>query len=400
MIARSRIDHFNTVSLETRTMRKHCMAASVLLGVSMPVFAQSSVTLYGLIDEGFNYTNNANGHKAYQLESGYVFGSRWGLKGAEDLGGGYKAVFQLENGFDVNTGRLGQGGLMFGRQAYVGINTDRYGGVTLGRQYDSLVDYFAQTTVTGNWGGYIFAHPYDNDNATNTFRVNNTVKYTSPDFAGLKFGGTYSFSNDTNFANNRQYSVGAQYTNGGLLLAAAYLQANNPSATATGAINNGGDENFVGQRLRIFGAGINYTFGPATLGFAYTNTYVAQPVSSGYVGAITPTTGTLSSLRFQNFEVNGKYQFTPAFYVGALYTYTRTNFDTTASKSHPVYQQGGLMADYLLSKRTDVYLQAAYQHAGGDKTGSVLDFAYVPGAADVSSSSNQVLVRAAIVHRF
>jgi predicted porin len=381
-------------------MKKSLIAAAVLGSFIAPAMAQSSVTLYGLIDEGFDYTNNAKGQKAYQLASGYYAGSRWGLKGTEDLGGGYKATFQLENGFDLNTGRLGQGGLGFGRQAYVGIVNDQFGSVTLGRQYDSLVDYFAQTTVTGNWGGYIFAHPYDNDNATNTFRVNNTVKYTSPTIAGFKFGGTYSFSNDTNFANNRQYSVGAQYTLGGLLVAASYLQANNPSATAAGAINNGGDENFVGQKLRIFGAGVNYTFGPATLGFAYTNTYVGQPVSSGYVGAITPTVGTLSSLRFQNFEINGKYQFTPAFYLGAVYTYTRANFDTTASKSHPVYHQGGLMIDYLLSKRTDVYLQAAYQHAGGDKNGSVLDFAYVPGAADVSSSSNQVLVRAAIVHRF
>ncbi|SAK87630.1 porin [Caballeronia hypogeia] len=381
-------------------MKKNYIAASVLLVFSVPALAQSSVTLYGLIDEGLTFTNNAKGHQAYQMQSGYLAGSRWGLKGAEDLGGGYKATFQIENGFDVNTGGLGQGGLGFGRQAYVGLVNDQFGGVTLGRQYDSLVDYLAQTTVTGSWGGYIFAHPYDNDNATNTFRVNNTVKYTSPTFAGLKFGGTYSFSNDTNFANNRQYSVGAQYTLGGLLLAASYLHANNPSATATGAINNGGDENFVAQRLQIFGAGVNYNFGAATLGFVYTNTYIAQPVSSGYVGPITPATGTLSSLRFQNFEINGRYQFTPAFSLGAVYTYTRTNFDTTAGKSHPNYQQGGLMVDYLLSKRTDVYLQAAYQHAGGDKNGSVLDVAYVPGAAAVSSNSNQVVVRGAIMHKF
>ncbi|RQR51592.1 porin [Burkholderia sp. Bp9140] len=382
-------------------MKKTCIAASVFLVFSVPALAQSTVTLYGLIDEGIDFTNNAKGHKAYQMESGYLAGSRWGMKGTEDLGGGYKAVFQIESGFDVNTGKLGQGGLGMGRQAYVGIDNERYGRVTLGRQYDSLVDYLAQTTVTGGWGGYIFAHPYDNDNATNTFRVNNTVKYASPTIAGgLNFGGTYSFSNDTNFANNRQYSVGAQYATGGLLLAAAYLQANNPSATASGAINNGGDENFVAQRLRIFGAGVNYTIGAATLGFVYTNTYVSQPLSSGYVGAITPTAGTLSSLRFQNFEVNGKYQFTPAFSLGAVYTYTHTNFNTTAGNAHPNYHQAGLMANYQLSKRTNVYLQGAYQHVSGDKTGSVLDVAYVPGAADVSSSRNQVVVRAAIMHKF
>ncbi|HDR9318569.1 TPA: porin [Burkholderia vietnamiensis] len=379
---------------------KKGVLVSVLSVVALPAMAQSTVTLYGLIDEGFNFTNNVRGNKVYELQSGFAQGSRWGLKGTEDLGGGLNAVFQLENGFNVNNGRLGQGGLMFGRQAYVGLASDRFGTVTLGRQYDALVDFLAQTTANGNWAGNLLSHPYDNDNTDNTFRVNNTVKYTSPTISGFQFGGTYSFSNGTNFANNRQYSVGAQYANGGLLVAAAYLQANNPSATADGAINNGGDENFVAQRLRVFGAGVNYSFGPATLGFAYTNTHVAQPASSGYVGAIAPTAGTLSSLRFQNFEVNGKYQFTPAFYVGAMYTYTRADFNATSGKQHPNYQTVGLMADYNLSKRTDIYLQGAYQHVGGDQTGTVLDVAYVPGADDVSSNRNQLLVRAAIRHKF
>ncbi|MGC2967732.1 porin [Paraburkholderia aspalathi] len=380
---------------------KKIISAAALAAFSFPVFAQNTVTLYGLIDEGFDYTNNVKGGKVYELQSGYAQGSRWGLKGTEDLGGGLKAVFQIESGFDVNNGKLAQGGLGFGRQAYVGVASNQFGTVTLGRQYDSLVDYLAQTTANGNWGGYLFSHPYDNDNTDNTFRVNNTVKYTSPSFAGLQFGGTYSFSNDTNFANNRQYSAGAQYATGGLLLAAAYLQANNPSATAGGAINNGGDENFVAKRLRVFGAGINYTFGSATVGFAYTNTNADQPLSSGYVGAITPVGGaTLSSLRFNNFEVNAKYQFTPALYVGAAYTYTRTSFNATSGQLHPNYHSAGLMADYNLSKRTDVYVQGAYQHAGGDKTGTVLDVAYVPGAAAVSSTSNQFVLRAAIRHKF
>jgi predicted porin len=380
---------------------KKILTGLVVSAITVPAMAQNSVTLYGVIDEGFDYTNNVTGSKVYELQSGYAQGSRWGLKGAEDLGGGLKAVFQLENGFNVNNGRLGQGGLMFGRQAYVGISSDQLGTVALGRQYDSLVDFFAQTTANGNWAGALFSHPYDNDNSDNTFRVNNTIKYTSPSFSGFQFGGTYSFSNDTNFANNRQYSVGMQYQTGGLLFAAAYLQANNPSATAGGAINNGGDENFLAKRLQVIGAGVNYTFGGATLGFAYSNTYLTQPLSSGYVGAITPPGGaTLSSLRFNNFEVNAKYQFTPQFYVGADYTYTRTNFDATSGKAHPNYQSAGLMADYNLSKRTDVYVQGAYQHAGGDQTGTVLDFAFVPGADNVSSTQNQFVARVALRHKF
>jgi predicted porin len=381
-------------------MKDKILVAAAVAAFASAAHAQSTVTLYGLIDEGFDFTNNVAGSKSYSLQSGYLQGSRWGLKGSEDLGGGLNAIFQVENGFDVNNGRLGQGGLMFGRQAYVGVSSSTYGVVTLGRQYDSVVDYLAQTTANGNWGGYLFSHPYDNDNTDNTFRVNNTVKYTSPTLAGVQFGGTYSFSNSTNFANNRQYSAGATYTNGGLLLAAAYLQANNPSATAGGAITNAGDQNFLGSRLRIFGAGINYTIAAATLGFAYTNTDVANPVSSGYVGPITPTGGAASNLRFQNFEVNAKYQFTPAFYAGVMYYYTRATLKQPTQTTHPNYQMVGLTGDYFLSKRTDVYLQGAYQHVGGDKTGSVLDLAYVPGADGVSSSVNQFVVRAAIRHKF
>lgn len=166
-----------------------------------------------------------------------------------------------------------------------------------------------------------------------------------------------------------------------------------------GAITNGG--NFEANRLRVFGAGVNYTFGSATLGFVYTNTDVAQPQTSAYVGAITPVGGaTLSSLKFNNFEVNAKYQFTPAFSAGAMYTYTRASFNATSGNLHPNYQTVGLMADYNLSKRTDVYAQGVYQRVGGDVTGTVLDRAYVLGAADTSSNKSQVVLRVALRHKF
>ncbi len=147
------------------------------------------------------------------------------MKGAEDLGGGYKAIFQLENGFDLDTGRLGQGGRMFGRQAYVGVSNDKFGRITLGRQYDSVVDYLAQTTSNGQ---LVRAPVLASASTARSVR--------KPDMAGFQFGGTYSFSNDTNFADNRQNSFGAQYTTGGLLFAAVYLQADNTGATSGGAI--------------------------------------------------------------------------------------------------------------------------------------------------------------------
>ncbi|AJG21733.1 Outer membrane protein (porin) [Cupriavidus basilensis] len=300
----------------------------------------------------------------------------------------------------MDTGRAFQGGLLFGRQAYMGLSSDTLGALTVGGQYDSVVDFLAQNSAGGTWGGYMFAHPYDNDNLINTFRTNNTVKYASPPLGGLKFGAMYGFSDDVRISNNRLVSVGGQYTAGGLLLSAAYLQADNPSATSYGAINNGGDQNLLGSRLRIFGAGAAYTIGKAALGLAYSNTDVNDPQSSGYVGPIAPAVGKPSSLRFQNIEVNAKYQFGASYWLGAMYSYTRADFNTTSGKQHPTYHSIGLMADYLLSKRTDVYLQGVYQHVGGDATGSVLDVAYVAGAANVSSNRNQLLFRVGVRHFF
>ena len=395
-------------------MNNKIILAAIASACATSAFAQSSVTLYGLIDEGFDYTTNVGGSHAYEMTSGYAQGSRWGLKGSEDLGGGLKTIFQIESGFNVNTGKLAQGGLGFGRQAYVGIESERYGTLTFGRQYDSVVDYLALTTANGNWGGYLLSHPFDNDNTDNTFRINNTVKYASPDLSGFQIGGTYSFSNSTGFADNRQLSVGAQYTYGGLLVAAAYLNADNPGATSGGAIAGsnstiGADANFQSERLRVFGAGINYTVGAATVGFVYTHTDLRNPTANvAYLSAlesIQPTTGalaggTLTRLRYQNFELNGKYQFTPAFFVGAQYVYTLENYDATTGSVQPKIHSVGLMADYSLSKRTDVYVQGAWQKISGDATGSALDQAYVPGAQDLSSSSRQLVVRAAIRHTF
>ncbi len=388
-------------------MKKHLFSLAALTAFAVPAFAQSSVTLYGLIDEGLDYTNNVRGGHVYELASGYAQGSRWGLKGSEDLGGGLTALFQLENGFNASNGGLNQGGRMFGRQAYVGLSSN-FGTVTLGRQYDSVVDYLAQTTANGNWAGYLFSHPLDNDNTDNSFRVNNTIKYASPDYAGFQFGGTYSFSNDPGFANNRQYSVGGQYTNGGLLVAGAYLQANNPGVTTGGAIATN-DANFVSSRLRVFGGGINYTFGPATAGFVYTNTNIKNPTSNaGYFVTgdfLTPQTGplagaTVNALKYQNFEVNGKYQLTPAMFIGAQYVFTTEHYETTRGNVKPKIHTFGLMVDYTLSKRTDVYVQGAFQKVAGDSTGSSLDNAFIPGADDRSSSSKQVVARVAIRHKF
>ena len=112
-------------------MNKTVLAASALCSIiASAAQAQSSVTLYGIIDEGINCNSNVKDGRSYALQSGVMQGSRWGLRGVEDLGGGLQTIFVLENGFDLNTGKASQGGLLFGRQAYVGLSS-RYGTVKL-----------------------------------------------------------------------------------------------------------------------------------------------------------------------------------------------------------------------------------------------------------------------------
>ncbi|CAG9216707.1 Porin, GBP family [Paraburkholderia tropica] len=371
--------------------------------------AQSSVTLYGLIDAGITYVRGGD-ENAWQMRSGAVNGSRWGLRGSEDLGGGLKAIFTLENGFSITNGSASQSGRMFGRQAFVGVASDRYGALTLGRQYDSVVDYLAPLSITGTqFGGTTAAHPFDNDNLNNSIRFNNTVKYASIDYAGLRFGATYSFSNSTEFANNRAYSFGASYVWSGFTVAAGYLQLNNditstvfsnngPSSSASGAQT--GEWTFLAGRQRTFGGGLSYVYGPLTAGLVYTQTNLSDAlgggVSSGASGTSAGIAFRANSARFQNFEGNVRYALTPAITLAAAYTYTRSDFGGGVA---PIFNTVSAQADYVVSKRTDVYLQGNYQHVSRN-FGNVP--AYLNGLPATSNTTpeKQGAVTIGMRHRF
>jgi predicted porin len=121
-------------------MKKMAFIVGTLLGAaSSAAYSQSSVTMYGEIDEGVHYQSNIGRGKAVYMDSlDGIDGSRWGMQGAEDLGNGYKAIFTLESGVNLNNGQFGQGGTAFGRQAFVGLSSDKYGSLTFGRQYDMV----------------------------------------------------------------------------------------------------------------------------------------------------------------------------------------------------------------------------------------------------------------------
>jgi len=378
-------------------MKKSLLTFGVLSTFAGAAQAQNTVTLYGLIDAGITYTNNQDGNKNFQATSGAVNGSRWGLKGSEDLGGGLKAIFQLESGFSITTGKLGQGSREFGRQAFVGLSSDQAGSITLGRQYDSVVDYLAPLSLTGTPnGGTQFAHPFDNDNLDNSFRISNSVKYQSVNYGGLKFGGLYGFSNDAGgFATNRAYSLGASYNYGPMNVAAGYMQLNNSGTTlnSSGAVSD--DATFTAARQRTFGAGINYAFGSATVGLVFTQTHLDDATgigasASGVTDGITLNGG---SARFTNYEVNGRYNLTPAWSLSGAYTFTDARIDGVS----PKYNQVSVQTAYALSKRTDVYLMGVYQHVSG--TGSSGLTADINGLS-ASSTDSQVAATIGLRHRF
>ncbi|MFM0504810.1 porin [Paraburkholderia caffeinilytica] len=386
---------------------------SILLFVaatfSVPALAQSSVTLYGSIDEGPEYNSNAGGKQLYNLTTAALGGSRWGIRGVEDLGGGMSALFRLENGFDDGTGKLLQGGLLFGRQAYAGLSSSRLGTITFGRQYDSEVDYVGPVTVGDQWGGTIGSHPGDLDNFDNSQRTNNAIKYSSPDYDGFTYGGLYSLGGIAgNVTRNQVWSLGAAYSNGPLVLGAAYLNARNPnvsffgtssSGTLTAATSNNTSPVFSGyasaNTYQVIGAGGNYTIGATTLGANYSN---VKFLNLGNTAESGPNPTKFSGdATFNNVEVSLKYQFTPALLAGVEYTYTRGS--SVNGRDPAQYNQGTLGVMYSLSKRTDLYIVAVYQKASGvDSTGKPAVAAI--NQVTASSSDRQTVVSLGFRQKF
>jgi predicted porin len=374
------------------------IASTLLAGTA---YAQSSVTLYGVVGDGLNYTSNVGGHSALQLANGNVENSRWGLLGSEDLGGGNRAIFRLENGFNVNTGALGQGGREFGRQAYVGLASNRYGTLTLGRQYDPTIDLFARFTVGGSYMGALGTHPLDNDNTGLDFRVNNSVKYVSPEYHGVTAEAMYAFSNEPGgFADNRLYGGGLRYSRDGVSLAAAYMKMNNPGG-ANGAVATDGV--FTGSSQQDIVAGASYKFSSTELGLAYSHVDVYSPTSAVYLvpASTQPPNGKWNSWKFDNIEVNGRYFFHPYLWAAAAYTFTYAHLAATTGEYVPKWHQLTLMLNYDLSKMTAVYLQGTYVHLVSAHTGTAFDTPQVPVATTgASSSENQMVLRVGMTKRF
>ncbi|MGF6507929.1 porin [Paraburkholderia sp. 32] len=367
----------------------------VLLGMSLvssAAFAQSSVTLYGIIDDGLTWTSNQGGKSAVQMQGSISQGNRWGLKGAEDLGGGTSAIFRLENGFNVNTGTLSQGGRLFGRLAYVGLSNDHYGTFTLGRQGEAVGDYIGALSANGTLpGGILFPHPGDLDNNGIDFRLNNAVKYVSPTIAGLTGVAMYSFGGvPGDFNKNSAKSFALQYVGGSLQLVGAYTSIDHPATAVPEGVwtpNNtvNGNYGLAASSYKVLALAAAYTIGSARFTADWTHTQF---------GGLDPTLGAKINghVTFNIAELVASYMVTPTLQLGAAYSYTQGNVSATGKSPH--YNEVDASVDYLLSRATDVYASATYMRAGG---GAVADLAPV---LSPSSSQNQLALRLGIRKRF
>ncbi|WP_158229238.1 porin [Collimonas sp. PA-H2] len=220
-------------------MKKTLIVLSALAALAGAAHAQSSnVTIYGIVDSGIEFANNGK-DSVSRVQSGSLAQSRIGFTGTEDLGGGLKALFMLENGFNVDNGSLAQSGLLFGRQAFVGLGSAA-GTVTLGRQYEPLHSLHVKfSTHAVGFGDASAAYVP----AIEDVRLDNSLKYVSPAFAGLAMTLFYALGENTALpAAGKSYgnllNIQANYDNGPLAAALSYVSKRKTAAAPDNITKN------------------------------------------------------------------------------------------------------------------------------------------------------------------
>jgi predicted porin len=379
-------------------MQKKLIALAVAALASGAAFAQSNVQIYGSIDVGFSHRGDSyfSGVKSQNaIDSGISSGNRLGFTGTEDLGNGVKALFQIEAGYYADTGRSGQDGQLFGRQAFAGL-TGGFGTAIAGRLYTphysflSTIDPFKAGTVgryNNTYGSDLgrFVGGLDGAHTTVTgvdvasfnsgvvstvldpVRVDNAVAYVSPSWSG--FNVTAAYSNNAigqeaegnGKSQNRVFAILPRYTNGPIDVALNYHQIKAQDDLhllgATGALGN---VNLVDvDKVTNWLIGGTYDFTVVKLSAFYSTTKVS-------VDNLTTLTD-LSSLKVKNWQIGvtvpfGKHA------ILASYNQSKAKLsnDTAVLPFHfnDTAKQWALGYTYSLSKRTNVY--AVYSDINND----------------------------------
>ena len=325
------------------------LAAAALLAAGAAQ-AQSNVTLYGLLDVGLNHYkagSSSGAGNVWKLNDGVVNGlngSRWGIRVSEDLGGGLKANAVAEAGLSADTGALGQGGLAFGRQVFVGLSSASMGELRLGRQYilsDSTMG------LSNPFGNALVNNPGTGvTNATralpfwlNAPRANNVVQLATPNLGGMVASAQLAPGEGTA---DRFHGVKLGYGGGPLNVAVAY-EWNKSRST--------GDN--TNKSLTV---GANYNFGPLKLlGGIQRNEDLTTTAGNGaFTGGnliVTRSGGSFTADETNGYTI-GVEAPVGAFTLGA--NYTGVKYENSAGSSATLGKVAAA-ARYGLSKNTFLY---------------------------------------------
>jgi predicted porin len=369
-------------------MKKSLLALAVLGSFAAVAQAQTSVTIYGVIDTGVIYQSKAgaNNNSLFAVQSGNMSGSRLGFKGSEDLGGGLKANFQLEMGFNGDTGALnGQDSsttstTLFRRTSTVGLSGN-FGSVNVGRQTDFAYSGTAGGIATFSHAGYVsnFSTVDGNNQARlQGDRTNNSIRYDMPAFGGLNGGVMLGLGEQAGGGTAGQvYAAGLKYDNGPLAFGGSYFKSKAGSTPADRNLISGATT--TGTAAAITAAGTNGTLSGAaatttfTLGGSYNfgfgklyGNWSRVKMLTGSAG--TPgTTATFNSGAYGStsandkldlFEIGYNHNLTASLQLltGIAHTNVSFNNGTPQGKLNQVF----VGTDYFLSKRTDLYAIGTY----------------------------------------
>lgn len=337
-------------------MKKSLLALAVFGAFAGAASAQTNVTIYGLVDAGITRETGGAAGDVWKLAPGVKNGNRLGFKGSEDLGGGLKANFQLENGFTSDDGKLGQGSRLFGRQAWVGLSGN-FGAVGFGRQYNP---FFVALDSIDPFGTGL-AGATTNLMAASSVRTDNSISYSTPAMNGFSVNALYGLGEVAGSTSaNRTIDLSVGYANGPVSAVLAYDNVNNATNTDT-------------TKLWLLGG--TYNFGPATAHAAYES----EKTDSG------------TDFRDWMLGVSAP--------VGAgtvMASYIKK--DDRRSAGNAGAKQYAVGYTYPLSKRTTLY--TAYGHINND-AGSTLAVsdASVGGSAPLAGGSSSA-VNFGMQHKF
>lgn len=274
-------------------MKKTIIVAAILgSAAATAAHAQSSVTMYGLLDAGYLYSKTEGQSSRSAIDSGIQNESRFGIRGTEDLGAGLKANFLLESGINVDSGTTTQSGL-FNRQAWVGLSHANLGELRLGRQFIlgtsffSTIDPFGTQFRQAGIGSTIAA--------ANQVRNDNTAMYFSPNFGGLQAAIGYSFNREGqevagNASNNRAITSGIRYAQGPIEAAVTYDRLDPGTGGANGISTQvGGAYDFGVVKLHaVYADQRNISVASGSPSTPSANTPFATNAKSWMVGASAP----------------------------------------------------------------------------------------------------------------